>query len=318
MQPKFSIVMPVYNVEKYLRNSVQSVLNQTISDYELILVDDGSLDGCPKICDEFAAQYSQVRVVHQENTGLSGARNTGFAVAKGEYVYFPDSDDTIQPDTLEYFERVIVKVPNVKFVISDFQDVIENDVFKSTSYDNGIEVYSRSQIQELFLKRQIRILAPGSLLNIEWYKDHKLTFENNPYGEDQLFIWKALLNVDEVVHIKKPLYNYLHRPGSIMTASNVSKIVKAYPFFQNLQEIYLRSDNSTPFVKLYLLSFWVRGILHSSAKIVTYKEYKSILATFEADKHCETLKSYPSFIVKLLSYSYIINKRLFYLVNKLL
>lgn len=64
MQPKFSVVMPVYNVEKYLRNSIQSILNQTISDYELILVDDGSPDNCPKICDEYAAQYPQVRVVH--------------------------------------------------------------------------------------------------------------------------------------------------------------------------------------------------------------------------------------------------------------
>lgn len=318
MQPKFSIVMPVYNVEKYLRNSVQSVLNQTILDYELILIDDGSLDNCPTICDEFAAQYSQVRVVHQENAGLSGARNAGFAIAKGEYVYFPDSDDIIQPDTLEYFERAIEKIPNVKYVISDFQDVTENDAFKSAGYDNGIEVYSRSQIQELFLKRQIRILAPGSLLNIKWYRDNNLTFENNPYGEDQLFIWKTLLNVDKVVHIKKQLYNYLHRPGSIMTASSVSKIVKAYPFFLNLQEIYLRSDNATPFVKLYLLPFWVRGVLHSSAKIVTYKEYESILATFEADKHFETLKSYPSIIIKFLSYLYFLSERLFYLVNKLL
>lgn len=238
MQPKFSVVMPVYNVEKYLRNSIQSILNQTISDYELILVDDGSPDNCPKICDEYAAQYPQVRVVHQKNVGLSSARNAGFAIAKGEFVYFPDSDDIIHPDTLDYFKRVIETVPNVKYIISDFQDVTEEEAFKAAGYDHGIEIYSRSQIQVLFLKRQIRILAPGSLLNINWYKDNNLTFENNPYGEDQLFIWKALLHVDEVVHIKKPLYNYLHRPGSIMTASGVQKIIKAYPFFLDLQNLW--------------------------------------------------------------------------------
>ena len=130
--------MPVYNVEKYLRNSVLSVLNQTVSDYELILVDDGSLDDCPRICDEFAVQYSQVKVVHQENMGLSGARNAGFTIAKGKYVYFLDSDDIIQPDTLEHFESVIVKLPNVKYVISDFQYVTERNVFKAAGYDNGI------------------------------------------------------------------------------------------------------------------------------------------------------------------------------------
>lgn len=90
----------------------------------------------------------------------------------------------------------------MKYIISDFQDVTEEEAFKAAGYDHGIEIYSRSQIQVLFLKRQIRILAPGSLLNINWYKDNNLTFENNPYGEDQLFIWKALLHVDEVVHIK--------------------------------------------------------------------------------------------------------------------
>ena len=174
MQPKFSVVMPVYNVEKYLRNSIQSILNQTISDYELILVDDGSPDNCPKICDEYAAQYPQVRVVHQKNVGLSSARNAGFAIAKGEFVYYPDSDDIIHPDTLDYFKRVIETVPNVKYIISDFQDVTEEEAFKAAGYDHGIEIYSRSQIQVLFLKRQIRILAPGSLLNINWYKDYFL------------------------------------------------------------------------------------------------------------------------------------------------
>ena len=318
MQPKFSVVMPVYNVEKYLRNSIQSILNQTISDYELILVDDGSPDNCPKICDEYAVQYPQVRVVHQKNAGLSSARNAGFAIAKGEFVYFPDSDDIIHPDTLDYFKRVIETVPNVKYIISDFQDVTEGEAFKAAGYDHGIEIYSRSQIQVLFLKRQIRILAPGSLLNINWYKDNNLTFENNPYGEDQLFIWKALLHVDEVVHIKKPLYNYLHRPGSIMTASGVQKIIKAYPFFLDVQNLYQRSENAAPFVKKYLLPFWVRGILHSSAKIISYSEYKSVLVTFEANKHCTTLKSYPSIIVRILSHSYFLSKRIFYLVNKFL
>ena len=233
-------------------------------------------------------------------------------------MYFPDSDDIIHPDTLDYFKRVIETVPNVKYIISDFQDVTEEEAFKAAGYDHGIEIYSRSQIQVLFLKRQIRILAPGSLLNINWYKDNNLTFENNPYGEDQLFIWKALLHVDEVVHIKKPLYNYLHRPGSIMTASGVQKIIKAYPFFLDLQNLYQRSENAAPFVKKYLLPLWVRGILHSSAKIISYSEYKLVLVTFEANKHCTTLKSYPSIIVRTLSHSYFLSKRIFYLVNKFL
>ena len=96
--PKYSIVMPVYGVEDFLCNAIQSVLNQTMRDYELILVDDESPDNCPQICDEYASKYSQIKVVHQKNTGLAGARNSGFEHITGQYVYFLDSDDTVQPD----------------------------------------------------------------------------------------------------------------------------------------------------------------------------------------------------------------------------
>ena len=90
---KFSIVIPIYKVEKYLHECVDSVLNQTFTDFEIILVDDGSPDKCPQICDEYAKQHSNISVIHQKNAGIACARNTGIAAAKGEYVICIDSDD---------------------------------------------------------------------------------------------------------------------------------------------------------------------------------------------------------------------------------
>ena len=96
-----SVIIPVYNVEKYLNACIESVLSQSFNDYEIILVDDGSTDNSGALCDEFAAKYDSISVIHQENKGLGGARNTGIDAAKGSYILFLDSDDTIDPDCLK-------------------------------------------------------------------------------------------------------------------------------------------------------------------------------------------------------------------------
>lgn len=97
--PTISIIVPVYNVEAYLCRCIDSILAQTFTDFELILVDDGSPDNCSSICDEYAKKDSRIVVVHKENGGLSDARNTGLDIAKGEYIGFVDSDDFIHPQT---------------------------------------------------------------------------------------------------------------------------------------------------------------------------------------------------------------------------
>ena len=97
MKPLISVVIPIYGVEKYLKRAVDSVLHQTYTNLDIILVDDGSKDGCPAICDAYAAREARVRVIHKENGGLSDARNAGIAVAGGDYIAFLDSDDYYAP-----------------------------------------------------------------------------------------------------------------------------------------------------------------------------------------------------------------------------
>ena len=107
--PKVSVIVPVYNTEKYLERCMKSILNQTLKDIEIIMVDDGSKEECAKLCDKFAAEDSRVRVIHKENGGLGFARNTGLSESKGEYVGFVDSDDYIEPLMCEELYTSAVK-----------------------------------------------------------------------------------------------------------------------------------------------------------------------------------------------------------------
>jgi glycosyltransferase involved in cell wall biosynthesis len=314
--PKYSIVMPVYGVEEFLPNAVQSVLNQTVQDYELILVDDESPDQCPQMCDEYARKYPQIKVVHQKNTGLAGARNSGFAHISGRYVYFLDSDDTIQPDTLAYFDRVLAAEPDTDYIFTDFQRVKVGEQFKAAAFDRGYEVFTDIfKVQEKFMKREFQILAPGSLFNVQWYRRNNREFLNNPFGEDQVFIFYSLLCVHKMVYIRKPLYNYLTRSGSIMTGSDYRRILKAYPFFTELSRVYNTSNNASPVVKRYLLPRWCSGVCHSAAKNSTYKEFGEFLRKVDADEYMPQLLRFPSAVTRFLALTYVISKPLFYFVN---
>lgn len=113
--PKVSIIVPVYNVEKYLDRCMQSLLNQTLSDIEIIMVDDGSPDRCPQMCDEYAAKDRRVRVIHKENGGLGLARNTGLDAATGEYVAFVDSDDFT---SVEAYENLLKRLKKTVQILS--------------------------------------------------------------------------------------------------------------------------------------------------------------------------------------------------------
>ena len=115
-----SIIIPVYKVEEYLDRCVESVVNQTYTNLEIILVDDGSPDRCPQMCDDWAKKDDRIRVVHQQNKGLSGARNTGIREAKGEYVYFLDSDDEITHDCIETLLKPL-EIHCFDFVMGDYE-----------------------------------------------------------------------------------------------------------------------------------------------------------------------------------------------------
>lgn len=206
--PLVSILIPAYNVEPYLKECLESLVNQTHKILQIVIVDDGSTDQTGKICDEYAAKYPFVEVYHIPNGGVANARNVLLSKSKGEYVLFVDSDDWVE---LEMAEKLV----NIA------EEEQADMVTCSFSHDNGAEEPQEKQVvgKQTLIKEFLRHkVITGSLWNKLIKKDIVDSLIFNPnihYGEDALFIWQAIQKVNKIVFTRYPLYHYRHNPQSI-------------------------------------------------------------------------------------------------------
>ena len=241
---KLSIIVPIYGVEQYLWKCVDSLMNQHIDNYEIILVDDGSPDACPQICDEYAKHYTlnnthntpTIKVVHRENGGLSAARNSGIEVAKGKYVMFVDSDDYIEPNVLKgllaQIERDNLDVLRYRLQYVNPQYEVYNpykiDPFKGNDYSevptDGVSfLNSRMNTQcyawQFILRRDLIY----TLHTTHSTSENNVLFTPGIYFEDTDWTPRMLVKAKRVASTETVVYNYLMREGSITNAVNRSK-----------------------------------------------------------------------------------------------
>ena len=227
-----SIVVPVYNVEAYLKKCVDSLLNQDLppEDYEIILVDDGATDSSGALCDEFAAGYDNIRVIHQKNGGLSAARNTGIGAAKGKYIQFVDSDDYLSAHVLRGFVEQM-EAKNLDVLRFNYRNVnISGKVFEPNKYSKPFVDYSEEVCDGLtFLNERLgfacyawQFVIRASLLQIEGN-----TFKKGIYFEDVQWTPRILIQAMRVASSDVKAYNYLYRTNSIARNSDSAKKEKA-------------------------------------------------------------------------------------------
>jgi glycosyltransferase involved in cell wall biosynthesis len=226
---KLSIIVPVYNVAPYLRKCVDSLLAQDISDYEIILVDDGSPDECPQICDEYSTKYSNIKVVHQVNAGLSAARNSGVSIAEGDYILFVDSDDYLQPNTLgtllEQAEGDDLDVLRFRYQnVRESGEVFVPHEGMKRDYNN----YSSEPTDGLtFLNDRmwVQCYVVQFLVRREIVLQEQFT--PGIYFEDTDWTPRMLLRTKRVASTDLVVYNYLWREGSItLSQKDINKMRK--------------------------------------------------------------------------------------------
>ena len=215
-----SVVIPIYNVEKYLAECVESVLNQTYTDLEIILVDDGSPDHCGAICDAYAKKDSRIKVIHKENGGLSDARNAGLDTAQGRYVYFPDSDDYIKEDAIEKLVK-LADSQNADMVFFNALLFCDNRSDFSTDWIQKGPYAPGSGVDLLRQRLHHEEWFPGIPLHfyrLDFIRHYNLKFKKGIFYEDQVFSVSAFLSAEKVCFLNDALYFYRQqRDGSIMT-----------------------------------------------------------------------------------------------------
>jgi len=217
MHEKVSVIVPIYKVEKYLRECIDSIINQTYTNLEIILVDDGSPDNCGAICDEYTLKDFRIRVIHKENGGLSHARNAGLDIATGDYYCFVDSDDML-PDHSVRTLLDLMKTHSGDMVIAGFERFSDEsgEVFFSTE-DEGLwtHVYSREEALKDFYRDGCQAWA---VLYKRKIHEH-IRFPKGEINEDEAIVFQILDLCDQVVVTSRVVYSYRNREESITTSS---------------------------------------------------------------------------------------------------
>lgn len=212
MDKLISVVIPIYNVEKLIARCVDSVINQTYKNLEIILVDDGSPDACPEICDDYAKKDARVRVIHKQNGGLSSARNAGIAAATGEYITFIDSDDFVNPDYVQTLYTSICE-DETSLAISSHRAVYDNGTVIDRSNNRRCTLSSQDALKCVLYDDGIDVSAWAKLYKLELFSDIK--YPEGRLYEDAATTYKLIDKAGKVSLDSKVIYNYMIRSTSI-------------------------------------------------------------------------------------------------------
>lgn len=315
---RISVIIPVYNVEKYLRKCVDSVLRQNYPLHEIILVDDGSTDGCPEICDAYAREYPEkIRVIHQENQGLSGARNTGIEASGGDYLSFIDSDDYIDPDMYDALADAIQKNSADIAICSMWIEKENGEKYRREAFDEEHCWSKEEALVELNSFRYTGISACDKLYKKELFRDIK--FPHVLY-EDNFVMYQLFAKCSRVAYTSKPLYHYIQRFGSISRNKGEVSLLPLEAYRQQLaffQKEYPRiayaAEAAYVFAHIAIYNLHVRKGLRCEKALTSMllKESRKYLVSVMKNKHLPRSKKIQAlvFCLSLPAYKFVVTRR---------
>ena len=256
MGDKISVIVPIYKVEDYLHRCVDSIINQTYTNLEIILVDDGSPDNCPRICDEYAKKDSRIRVIHKKNGGLSDARNAGIDIATGEYIMFIDSDDFVDREMMKSMMRNMIH-NNVDMVVCNIKYIYEDK--EVVKYNQADRILDRYEAMEEYLR-------DGVVQAVAWNKLYKkslisdMRYKVGKTNEDEFFTYKVVDKTDKIYYNSRPFYNYIQRDSSIMGKYSINRldgVEASYERLNFIKERYpdLYEKEKKTFINLCIYSY---------------------------------------------------------------
>lgn len=273
--PKISVIVPVYKVEKYIHRCVDSILNQTFTDFELILVDDGSPDNCGKICDEYAEKDNRIHVIHKENGGLSDARNVGidwaFEHSDSEWITFIDSDDWIHPRYLELLYNAVVET-NSAICICGYEETTG----KETTVDENI---FKAEIinTEFFYSEHIvnAVVAWGKLYKKDLFRE--IRYPVGKLHEDEFTTYKVLFQYNSIAYVSQPLYFYFINSEGITKSEWSPKRLDALDAYEE-QLLFFSANNYKKAFEVVANAYakWLLRFINDSENHLSVKDRKKL------------------------------------------
>lgn len=281
-----SVIIPVYNAERYLSKCLDSIIGQTYTNWEAILIDDGSPDNCGEICDEYAEKESRFKVIHQKNGGVSVARQTGLDNATGDYIIHCDPDDWIEPTMLEDMLNCATS-HEVDMVICDTITHMDNSI--TTSHHDIKEQITSKELQNEIINLRIHGALWNKLIRKECIGNIRFTPSNISYCEDELFLVRLLSKELNICYLPKGLYHYVHHKNSL-SSPNLRRISSRMTVLEELRKI-VSSPNDFLSIKKDIL---IAAFLSKNFRLLkkSYQEiHKELISQGISYKVLQPLKS---------------------------
>ncbi len=292
MNDKISVIIPVYNVEKYIRKCIDSVIHQTYENIEIILIDDGSTDDSGKICDEYARMDSRILVIHQENRGIGYVRNIGLDCATGSYIAFIDSDDYVEKEMLLKLYNGLKKYNSDIAICSVWR--IENNGVKSLWINNFTEsaVFTDSYLFYLFLQKKFGLMLWNKLFDVRFFSN--IRFANKITAEDLEVLIRIFYEAKSVVYINEPLYYYLKRPESLTETSKKKVDNKLNDYFESQKFMFDFLKTYKNDALKYFVNNYIEELLGIYQMIIFNNNFNNLKEKVqnEFDKNYDLFKKY--------------------------
>lgn len=249
---KVSIIVPVYNSEKYVAETIKSLMSQTLKDIEIILVDDGSKDSSGAICDEYAAKDERIVVIHKENGGLADARNTGMKVATGKYTMFLDADDLFEEDSCENMYNVIEKA-QTDYVIGNYQ-MMDDDGTRWTNTAFDTEKYQEFELDKHDYKKSFFVMnstAWNKIYNTQFLRDNDITFKVPSPSEDDYFTSVCYIKAKKGFYTPKVMILYRNVPNSLSKKCPLKYFKGIHYAYKTIYETFMENNEKNYYRYVY-------------------------------------------------------------------
>lgn len=291
MSDLISVIVPIYKVENYLEACVDSIRAQTYKNLEIILVDDGSPDRCPEICDTYAQKDPRIRAIHKKNGGLSDARNVGMVAAKGAYLMFVDSDDWIEPDSIErLYDQIVVHSADMAIgCTKKFDDVTGEVLFCNYRGDRKTSVVGKHEM----MKEDLRgggWSACGKLYVSSVHQD--IPFPIGETNEDEAIALRIIDRCKKIIKVDTLVYNYRARPDSICTSSFTESNLDWYKHCQ--ADVQWIEEHHPELLELAQQKLYSCILLHLAEIAVAPKKYQHLALPLirQVHTHYDQMKAY--------------------------